>query len=86
MAYFVPEEKLVPADEDLSEPLENLGAVDLLVADELRADEVKNLRANIRTNKSCSVKSQVQKIRVKKQDVGLHKGQQSKRNHVMKCF
>lgn len=55
MAYFVPEEELVPADEDLSEPLENLGVVDLLVADELRADEVKNLGANIRTHKSCSV-------------------------------
>lgn len=52
MAHFVPEEKFVPADEDLSEPLENLGAVDLLVADELRADEVKNLGANSTTNQT----------------------------------
>lgn len=58
MAHFVPEEKLVPADEDLSEPLEDLGAVDLLVADEPRADEVKNLGANIRTNKGSEDQNQ----------------------------
>lgn len=58
LAHFVPEEKLVPADEDLSEPLEDLGAVDLLVADEPRADEVKNLGANIRTNKGSEDQNQ----------------------------
>lgn len=72
VAHFVPEQKLVPADEDLSEPLENLGAVDLLVADELRADKVKNLGANMKTKQIMLCESRVQKIRIKKQDVGLH--------------
>lgn len=43
VTYLVPEEELVPADEDLPQPLEDLCAVDHLVANQLLTDEEEDL-------------------------------------------
>lgn len=56
MPHLVPEEELVPADEDLPQPLEDLCAVDHLVANELLADEEEDLGAE-RCTQPVSIQS-----------------------------
>lgn len=46
MAHFVTEKKFVPADEDLSQPFQDLCAVEKLMANQLFAGEEKDLRAD----------------------------------------
>lgn len=43
MAHLVPEEELVPADEDLPQPLKDLCTVDHLVSNQLLTDEEEHL-------------------------------------------
>lgn len=42
--YLVLEQKLVPADEDFPQPLQNLRPIYQLLAGQLAADEEENLR------------------------------------------
>lgn len=41
--YLVLEQKLVPADEDLPQPFENLGPINHLLASQFAADEEEHL-------------------------------------------
>lgn len=48
--HLVPEEKFVSADENLSQPLQNLSAVDQLMTEQIPTDVEQHLRTGPTTN------------------------------------